>query len=75
MGDGLSPLTRFGTSTWTYDGWQEQVYKRQYNKTALARSAEGILPVPLQGPAAVFRTVGNDSTFYRLHPQTSSHAI
>lgn len=25
----LSPLIRFGTSTWTYEGWQGQVYKRQ----------------------------------------------
>ena len=26
----LSPLIRFGTSTWTYEGWQGQVYKREY---------------------------------------------
>ena len=30
----LSPLIRFGTSTWTYEGWQGQVYKRQYAKSA-----------------------------------------
>ena len=30
----LSPLIRFGTSTWAYEGWQGQVYKRQYAKSA-----------------------------------------
>jgi uncharacterized protein YecE (DUF72 family) len=30
----LSPLIRFGTSTWTYEGWQDQVYKREYVKGA-----------------------------------------
>jgi len=29
----LSPLIRFGTSTWTYECWQGQVYKRQYAKS------------------------------------------
>jgi hypothetical protein len=26
----LSPPIRLGTFTWTYEGWQGQVYKRQY---------------------------------------------
>jgi uncharacterized protein YecE (DUF72 family) len=29
----ISPLIRFGTSTWTYEGWQGQIYKREYKKT------------------------------------------
>jgi hypothetical protein len=29
------PLIRFGTSTWTYEGWQGQIYKREYKKTLL----------------------------------------
>lgn len=33
----LSHLIRFGTSTWTYEGWQGQVYKRQYAKSAFTR--------------------------------------
>jgi hypothetical protein len=33
----LSSLIRFGTSTWTYEGWQGQVYKREYKKTLFAR--------------------------------------
>ena len=28
----LSPLVRFGTSTWTYEGWKGDVYKREYHK-------------------------------------------
>jgi len=27
----ISDLVRFGTSTWTYEGWQGQVYKRILN--------------------------------------------
>ena len=26
----LSPLIRFGTSTWAYEGWKGQVYKKTY---------------------------------------------
>ena len=36
-GTSISDLVRFGTSTWTYEGWQGQVYKRQYGKTTFAR--------------------------------------
>src|SRR5688572_24691996 len=28
----ISPLLRFGTSTWTYEGWKGDVYKREYRK-------------------------------------------
>jgi len=38
---GLSSLIRFGTSTWTYEGWQGQVYHKQYAKTAFARECLG----------------------------------
>jgi hypothetical protein len=37
----LSPLIRFGTFTWTYEGWQGQVYKREYKKTTFARECLG----------------------------------
>ena len=33
----LSPLIRFRTSTWTYEGWQGQVYHRQYAKSTFTR--------------------------------------
>jgi uncharacterized protein YecE (DUF72 family) len=61
----LSPLIRFGTSTWTYEGWQGQVYKRQYAKTAFTRECLGEFCQYLYNGQPLFRTVGNDSTFYR----------
>ena len=61
----LSPLIRFGTSTWTYEGWQGQVYRRQYAKSTFARECLGeYCQYQYQGEP-LFRTVGNDSTFYR----------
>lgn len=36
-----SPLIRFGTSTWTYEGWQGQVYTRQYAKIKFAQECLG----------------------------------
>ena len=61
----LSPLIRFGTSTWTYEGWQGQVYKREYAKSTFTRECLGeYCQYQYQGKP-LFRTVGNDSTFYR----------
>ena len=61
----LSPLIRFGTSTWTYEGWQGQVYKRQYAKSKFAQECLGeYCQYQYQGQP-LFRTVGNDATFYR----------
>jgi len=61
----LSPLIRFGTSTWTYEGWQGQVYKKQYAKSKFAQECLGeYCQYQYQGELR-FRTVGNDSTFYR----------
>ena len=37
----LSPLIRFGTPTWTYEGWQGQVYKKQYAKSSFTRECLG----------------------------------
>ena len=61
----LSPLIRFGTSTWTYEGWQGQVYKRQYGKSTFARECLGEYCQYQYEGEPLFRTVGNDSTFYR----------
>lgn len=61
----LSPLVRFGTSTWTYEGWQGQVYLKKYAKTRFARECLGEYCQYLYGGEPLFRTVGNDSTFYR----------
>ncbi|NOT22700.1 MAG: DUF72 domain-containing protein [Nitrospiraceae bacterium] len=66
----ISPLVRFGTSTWTYEGWQGQIYQRKYAKTSFARECLGeYCQYQFQGEP-LFRTVGNDSTFYR--PPTTS---
>ncbi len=61
----LSPLIRFGTSTWAYEGWQGQVYLKKYAKTAFARECLGEYCQYLHNGEPCFRTVGNDSTFYR----------
>ncbi len=61
----LSPLIRFGTSTWTYEGWQGQVYKREYAKSTFARECLGEYCQYQYRGEPHFRTVGNDSTFYR----------
>lgn len=61
----LSSLIRFGTSTWTYEGWQGQVYKKTYAKSKFARECLGEYCQYLYNGEPLFRTVGNDSTFYR----------
>ena len=61
----LASLIRFGTSTWTYEGWQGQIYRRQYAKTTFARECLGEYCQYLYSGEPLFRTVGNDSTFYR----------
>ena len=49
---------RFGTSTWTYDGWAGDVYHRSYRGAQPARRLEEYTRYPL------FGTVGIDSAFY-----------
>jgi uncharacterized protein YecE (DUF72 family) len=60
-----SPLVRLGTSTWTYEGWQGQVYHRHYAKSTFARECLGEYCQYQHNGEPLFRTVGNDSTFYR----------
>lgn len=55
---GLPPSVRFGTSTWTYDGWFGDVYHRRYRGPQPAKRLEEYVRYPL------FRTVGIDSAFY-----------
>src|SRR5439155_16539555 len=54
----LPPTLRFGTSTWTYDGWFGDVYHRRYRGPQPASRLEEYARYPL------FRTVGIDSAFY-----------
>lgn len=61
----ISPLVRFGTSTWTYEGWQGQIYQKPYAKSTFARECLGEYCQYQYNHEPLFRTVGNDSTFYR----------
>jgi uncharacterized protein YecE (DUF72 family) len=61
----LSPLIRLGTSTWTYEGWQGQVYKHQYPKSKFAQECLGEYAQYQYRGKPLFTTVGNDATFYR----------
>ena len=61
----VSDLIKFGTSTWTYEGWQGLVYHRQYAKTRFSQECLGEYCQYLYNGEPLFRTVGNDSTFYR----------
>ena len=54
----IPPNIRFGTSTWTYDGWAGEVYHRAYKGAQPARRLEEYSRYPM------FRTVGIDSAFY-----------
>jgi uncharacterized protein YecE (DUF72 family) len=58
LGERIPPNVRFGTSTWTYDGWAGEVYHRPYRGAQPARRLEEYSRYPL------FRTVGIDSAFY-----------
>lgn len=59
LGSKIPPSIRFGTSTWTYPGWQGLVYQQDYGtKGAAARMLREYADFPL------FRTVGIDSSYY-----------
>ncbi len=58
LGRRVPPNIKFGTSTWTYDGWAGDVYHRGYRGAQPARRLEEYARYPL------FRTVGIDSAYY-----------
>jgi uncharacterized protein YecE (DUF72 family) len=58
LAERIPPNVRFGTSTWTYDGWFGDVYHRRYRGPQPAKRLEEYARYPL------FRTVGIDSAFY-----------
>src|SRR6266540_6645918 len=58
LAQGIPANIRFGTSTWTYDGWFGDVYHRRYRGAQPATRLEEYVRYPL------FRTVGIDSSFY-----------
>src|SRR2546427_11460825 len=55
---GVPANVKFGTSTWTYDGWSGDVYHHSYRGAQPAQRLEEYARYPL------FRTVGIDSAFY-----------
>lgn len=61
----LSPLIRFGTSTWAYEGWQGLVYHRTYPKGRFTKDCLGEYAAYEYQGQLLFRTVGLDQTFYR----------
>jgi hypothetical protein len=62
--DSLSPLIRFGTSTWTYEGWKGQVYKKTYPKSRFKQDSLAEYAAYEYQGERLFRTVGIDHTFY-----------
>lgn len=69
----VSSLVRFGTSTWTYEGWKGQVYLKDYPRGTFTKHCLTEYWQFLYDGAPLFRTVGNDSTFYR--PPTSAQLL
>ena len=62
---GLSPLIKFGTSTWAYEGWQGTVYKKSYPKGRFKKDCLAEYATYQYKDVPLFRTVGLDQTFYR----------
>ncbi len=59
-----SQLIRFGTSTWAYEGWQGQVYKKTYPKSRFKQDCLAEYAGYEYKGQRLFRTVGIDHTFY-----------
>ncbi len=60
----LSPFLRFGTSTWTDEGWKGQVYHKPYPKSRFKQDSLAEYADYCYYGERLFRTVGIDHTFY-----------
>ena len=60
LGRQLPSTVHLGTSSWSFPGWQDIVYSRQYTEAQLARNG---LAAYSQHP--ILRTVGIDRSFYQ----------
>jgi uncharacterized protein YecE (DUF72 family) len=60
----LSPCILFGTSTWTYEGWQGLVYSKSYPKGRFKQDCLAEYASYSYKGERLFRTVGFDFTFY-----------
>ncbi|MBI4002379.1 MAG: DUF72 domain-containing protein [Nitrospira defluvii] len=58
-------VVRFGTSSWAYEGWFQQVYRRSYSANRFSRDSLGEYAMYPLGRSPLFRTVGIDHSFYR----------
>src|SRR5207244_10299669 len=67
LGARIPPNVRFGTSTWTYDGWAGEVYHRPYRSAQPARRLEEYVRYPL------FRTVRSEEHTSEL--QSPDHLV
>ena len=59
-----SSLIRFGTSTWTYEGWQGQVYNKAYSKSRFKQDCLAEYATYEYRGESLFKTVGIDHSFY-----------
>ncbi|GMV48835.1 MAG: hypothetical protein AMXMBFR67_03780 [Nitrospira sp.] len=58
-------LVRFGTSSWAYEGWRDQIYRRAYTASRFSKDSLAEYAAYPPGQPPLFRTVGIDHTFYR----------
>lgn len=61
----FSPLVRFGTSSWAYEGWQGLVYHRTYPKNRFSQDTLAEYATYAVDGTPLFSTVGIDHSFYR----------
>ena len=61
----LPLLVRFGTSTWTYEGWQGLVYHKAYAPNRFKQECLAEYSQYRYRGEPLFGTVGFDQTFYR----------
>jgi uncharacterized protein YecE (DUF72 family) len=57
--------SRFGTSSWAYEGWQGLVYHRTYPKSRFSQDTLGEYAAYRMQGSPLFSTVGIDHSFYR----------
>lgn len=64
-GSPIPELVKFGTSTWTYEGWQGLVYRESYPKGRFKEDCLAEYARYRYQGRLLFRTVGLDHSFYR----------
>lgn len=68
-----SPLIKFGTSTWAYEGWQGTVYTKEYAKGRFKKDCLAEYAAYQYNGSPLFGTVGLDQTFYRPPTEKQLH--